>query len=86
MKNKHMSDLVLYKIGMDGGVEEVCRETIQEFTTNEDTPCIIPISKNPSEEELRRVEFYKKYMISLGYKNVTVKEVDDITDFVTELM
>ena len=81
-----MSDMVLYKIGMDGVVEEVCRETIQEFTTDEDTPCIIPIPKNTSEEELRRAEFYKNYMISLGYKNVTVEEVDDITEFVTELM
>lgn len=81
-----MSDLVLYKIGMDGVVEEVCRETVKEFKSDENTPIIIPISKNLSEEELRRVEFYKKYMISLGYKNVTVKEVDDITDFVTELM
>lgn len=74
-----MSDMVLYKIGMDGAVEEVCRETIQEFTTDEDTPCIIPISKNPSEEELRRAEFYKNYMIGLGYKNVTIEEVDDET-------
>lgn len=49
-------------------------------------PCIIPIPKNPSEEELRRAEFYKNYMISLGYKNVTVEEVDDVTEFVAQLM
>lgn len=72
-----MSDMVLYKIGMNGTVEEVCRETIQEFTTDEDTPCIIPIPKNPSEEELRRAEFYKNYIINQGYKNVTIEEVDD---------
>lgn len=51
-----MSDMVLYKIGMDGEVEEVCRETIQEFTTDEDTPCIIPIPKNLSEEELNFIK------------------------------
>lgn len=82
-----MSDMVLYKIGLlHGEVEEVCRETIQDFTTDEDTPCIIPIPKNLSEEELRRVEFYKNYMIGLGYKNVTVEEVDDVTEFVAQLM
>lgn len=43
-----MSDMVLYKIGMDGTVEEVCRETIQDFMSDEDMQCIIPISKNPS--------------------------------------
>jgi len=74
-----MSDMVLYKIGTNGTVEEVCRETIQEFTTDENTSCIIPISKNPSEEELRRVEFYKNYIINQGYKNVTIEEVDDET-------
>lgn len=74
-----MSDLVLYKIGMDGVVEEVCRETVKEIETDENTLIIIPISKNPSEEELRRVEFYKNCMISQGYKNVTVEEVDDET-------
>lgn len=77
--------MVLYKIGMNGTVEEVCRETIQEFTTDENTPCIIPIPKNPSEEDLRRAEFYKNYMISLGYKNVIVEEVDDVTEFVAKL-
>lgn len=81
-----MDDMVLYKIGMNGTVEEVCRETIQEFTTDENTPCIIPIPKNPSEEELRRAEFYKNYMISLGYKNVIVEKVDDVTEFVVQLM
>lgn len=80
-----MSDMVLYKIGMNGTVEEVCRETIQEFTTDENTPCIIPIPKNPSEEDLRKAEFYKNYMISLGYKNVIVEEVDDVTEFVAKL-
>ena len=81
-----MSDMVLYKIETDGVVEEVCRETIQDFTSDEDMQCIIPISKNPSEEELRRVEFYKNCMISQGYKNVTVEEVDDVTEFVAQLM
>ena len=52
-----MSDMVLYKIGLlHGEVEEVCRETIQEFTTDEDTPCIIPIPKNLSEEELNFIK------------------------------
>lgn len=74
-----MSDLVLYKIGLDGVVEEVCRETVKEFETDENTPIVIPISKNPSEEELRRVEFYKNYIINQGYKNVTVEEVDNKT-------
>ena len=75
-----MSDLVLYKIRLlDGVVEEVCRETVKEFKTDENTPIIIPISKNPSEEELRRVEFYKNYIINQGYKNVTIEEVDDET-------
>lgn len=82
-----MSDLVLYKIRLlDGVVEEVCRETVKEFKTDENTPIIIPISKNPSEEELRRVEIYKNCMISQGYKNVTVEEVDDVTEFVAELI
>ena len=82
-----MSDMVLYKIGLsDGVVEEVCRETIQEYTTDENTPWIIPIPKNLSEEELRRAEFYKNYLIGLGYKNVTVEEVDDVTEFVAQLM
>ena len=82
-----MSDMVLYKIGLlHGEVEEVCRKTIQEYTTDEDIPCIVPIFKNLSEEELRRVEFYKNYMIGLGYKNVTVEEVDDVTEFVAQLM
>lgn len=75
-----MSDLVLYKIRLlDGVVEEVCRETVKEFKTDENTPIIIPISKNPSEVEIKRLEFYKNYIINQGYKNVTIEEVDEET-------
>ena len=32
-----MSDMVLYEIGTNGVVEEVCRETIQDFTSDDET-------------------------------------------------
>lgn len=49
-------------------------------TDDEDIQIVIHISKNPSEEEVRRVEFYKNCIISQGCKNVTVEEVDDVTE------
>lgn len=60
------------------GYQKECEDYLE--TNNEDIQFIIRISKNSSEEERRRVEFYKNCIIRQGCKNVTVEEVDDVTE------
>ena len=52
-------------------------ETDEEDIKEEDIQIVIHISKNPSEEEVRRVEFYKNIIINQGHKNVIVEEVEE---------
>ena len=54
-------------------------ETDEEDIKEEDIQIVIHISKNPSEEEVRRVEFYKNFIIRQGHKNVIVEEGDYVT-------
>lgn len=59
---------------------ETIEKEIEEEIKEEDIQIVIHISKNPSEEEVRRVEFYKNFIIRQGHKNVIVEEVDDVTE------